>query len=579
MNIFRSPMIASAHRRLRRAGSTTIVKIRTRLQWIKYNRLIGHSGLFNRDYYLSNNPDVATTSIDPLKHYFIRGASEGRDPHPLFNTRYYLSQNPDVAEAEVNPLAHYLARGAFEGRDPHPLFSSQYYLSQNPDLAGAQVNPLVHYLARGAFEGRDPHPLFKTQYYLSQNPDLAGARVNPLVHYLARGASEGRDPHPLFSSQYYLSQNPDVAGDLVNPLVHYLARGASEGRDPHPLFNTQYYLAENSDLASAQVNPLAHYLARGASEGLDPHPNFDGNYYWRQNPDVADAGLNPLAHYVGSGIAEGLDPNPFFDTSTYLEEHPEVALKGLNPLVHYLSFGSFDLRAALRNELSESGKLPLNSDHDSNPLVSIIVLCPHPDEFLEDAVLSGLLACSYSLEIIVLVNRYADRRSLALAEELAARYNFILVRVPHVNRANARNVGRERARGKFIQFLHTVDLIVPGKIDVQIDEFRSHPELTICISDYELWDATGYKHQRVDPSAMALFPASAKPPRSSRDRDFAVPIHCALFRRECLDIPTFELIGPADQLWTFYVEQSSQSPKISLNLSILAISRIVGEIA
>ena len=79
-------------------------------------RLIAASGLFDRDWYLAQNPDVAMAGVDPLRHYLRRGALEGRDPNPFFNTAYYLEANPDVAAANINPLVHFVKYGAAEGR-------------------------------------------------------------------------------------------------------------------------------------------------------------------------------------------------------------------------------------------------------------------------------------------------------------------------------------------------------------------------------------------------------------------------------------------------------------------------------
>src|ERR1019366_3672071 len=76
----------------------------------------------------------------------------------LFDVEWYLSQNPDVATHGADPIAHYLKRGAFEGRDPSRAFSSQWYLDQNPDVRAAGFTPLIHYLRFGATEGRIPSP-------------------------------------------------------------------------------------------------------------------------------------------------------------------------------------------------------------------------------------------------------------------------------------------------------------------------------------------------------------------------------------------------------------------------------------
>jgi O-antigen biosynthesis protein len=87
------------------------------LQRRSYRRLILGSGLFDRNWYLKNYPDVRSSGVDPVLHYLKFGAMEGRDPSPLFDSDWYLQQNPDVRAAGINPLVHYVRYGAREGRD------------------------------------------------------------------------------------------------------------------------------------------------------------------------------------------------------------------------------------------------------------------------------------------------------------------------------------------------------------------------------------------------------------------------------------------------------------------------------
>ncbi len=157
------------------------------LQWLCYQRLVRASGLFDRRYYLTQNPDVERSGIDPLRHFFLCGADELRNPHPLFDLRYYLGRNRDVARSSINPLVHYLKCGASEGRDPHADFDSSFYLESNPEVRASRTNPLVHYLGPGASSGLDPSPWFDTTEYLESHPTAALRGVNPLVHYLEHG--------------------------------------------------------------------------------------------------------------------------------------------------------------------------------------------------------------------------------------------------------------------------------------------------------------------------------------------------------------------------------------------------------
>jgi hypothetical protein len=77
----------------------------------------------------------------------------------LFDSEFYLRANPDVAAARMDPLEHFLKYGQKEQRQPHPLFDP------------------VHYLA-----STNPHPLFDCDAYLKAHPEMIG---DPLEHYAA----------------------------------------------------------------------------------------------------------------------------------------------------------------------------------------------------------------------------------------------------------------------------------------------------------------------------------------------------------------------------------------------------------
>jgi pimeloyl-ACP methyl ester carboxylesterase len=148
--------------------------------------------LFDRQFYLGRNPDVAAAGVDPQAHYDQFGWREGRDPEAAFDTSFYLARNADVVAAGVNPLEHYSIIGWREGRDPNLAFDPDFYLATNPDVAVAGYEPLLHYEVYGWFEGRNPSPGFSTNSYLAHNPDVQVAGINPLEHYVQHGAEEGR---------------------------------------------------------------------------------------------------------------------------------------------------------------------------------------------------------------------------------------------------------------------------------------------------------------------------------------------------------------------------------------------------
>jgi glycosyltransferase involved in cell wall biosynthesis/2-polyprenyl-3-methyl-5-hydroxy-6-metoxy-1,4-benzoquinol methylase len=159
---------------------------------LRNRRIIERSGLFDREFYLAQNPDVATTGIDPLDHFLEHGAKEGRDPHPLFDISFYLGSYPEVAQSGKNPFVHFLRSGWKEHRRPNAFFDTGYYLTQNPDVAAAGLNPLKHYIEHGAAEGRSPSRDFDAAGYLAGHPGAAAGRFNPVEHALRSGGPAPR---------------------------------------------------------------------------------------------------------------------------------------------------------------------------------------------------------------------------------------------------------------------------------------------------------------------------------------------------------------------------------------------------
>lgn len=80
--------------------------------------LFKKSKLFDAEYYLSRNKDVADAGMSPIKHFLRYGAQERRNPSEQFDVAYYIRSNPDVRDSGINPLYHYIKYGRAEGRSP-----------------------------------------------------------------------------------------------------------------------------------------------------------------------------------------------------------------------------------------------------------------------------------------------------------------------------------------------------------------------------------------------------------------------------------------------------------------------------
>jgi SAM-dependent methyltransferase len=96
-----------SRRRKRRAQRSMVAEVQT-------------TELFDAAFYLSNNPDVAASRVNPALHFVTRGWKEGRKPSAGFDPAFYLARYRDVAAAGTNPLLHYLRSGRAERRQRLP---------------------------------------------------------------------------------------------------------------------------------------------------------------------------------------------------------------------------------------------------------------------------------------------------------------------------------------------------------------------------------------------------------------------------------------------------------------------------
>lgn len=131
---------------------------------------------FDVAYYLEANPDVARSGIEPFTHYIMYGRREGRapqfrsgadksggglsgsypGPHPLFDANYYMWANPDVARMEANPLLHYLRTGFKDGRKCRPQRWRRRYAKRAPrppiELSTTTSSVNMEKLSKGSAE-------------------------------------------------------------------------------------------------------------------------------------------------------------------------------------------------------------------------------------------------------------------------------------------------------------------------------------------------------------------------------------------------------------------------------------------
>jgi glycosyltransferase involved in cell wall biosynthesis len=152
--------------------------------------------LFDQPFYEQQCGRSFDEKLDAIQHYLSTGSNSNHYPNPLFDNQYYLSKNPDVAESCMNPLVHFVCFGAQERRNPHKCFDINYYLAQISEQTDSKVNALEHFLLNSVDNHAiNPNPNFSVKEYYQQNPDALFAKDNALVHSLYKQKEKPAQNH------------------------------------------------------------------------------------------------------------------------------------------------------------------------------------------------------------------------------------------------------------------------------------------------------------------------------------------------------------------------------------------------
>ncbi len=176
---------------------------------------------------------------------------------PLFDRKWYLAQNPDVKSKKMGAAKHYVKKGWKEGRNPSQEFDGNEYLAEFPELREKNWCPLFHYMLQ------NPHLLPKTsllEEILNKIDKITNRYNGKSKDYILIAKSK------YFNKRWYLKTYPDVKKSGMDPIEHYLKYGWKDGRNPSKLFNGEEYFNIYEDVKKAKINPLLHYEKFGKKE-------------------------------------------------------------------------------------------------------------------------------------------------------------------------------------------------------------------------------------------------------------------------------------------------------------------------
>ena len=187
---------------------------------------INYSSVYNYQYYVDHNPDVARyygdDDLGVLNHFVNCGMSEGRKASESFDVHSYYLTYPDLRRAFGKNRAayymHYINHGRREGRTATGVTQMQGAVTS---LGGINYSSVYNY-----------------QYYVDHNPDVAryygDDDLGVLNHFVNCGMSESRQASAEFNVLIYRSNYPDLQNAFKNNMkdyyLHYIKHGKSEHR-------------------------------------------------------------------------------------------------------------------------------------------------------------------------------------------------------------------------------------------------------------------------------------------------------------------------------------------------------------
>jgi glycosyltransferase involved in cell wall biosynthesis len=122
-----------------------------------------------------------------------------------------------------------------------------------------------------------------------------------------------------------------------------------------------------------------------------------------------------------------------------------------------------------------------------NPMVSVIIPTYNRAWIVKESILSVLAQTFQDYELIVVDDGSTDHTQ-AILDEFQDRIEVIHQKNSGVSAA--RNHGVDASKGKWIAFLDSDDLWMPGKLAIQTKFFASNPDIRICQTE-EIWIRNG----------------------------------------------------------------------------------------
>ncbi|KAA3661579.1 MAG: glycosyltransferase family 2 protein, partial [Chloroflexi bacterium] len=165
----------------------------------------------------------------------------------------------------------------------------------------------------------------------------------------------------------------------------------------------------------------------------------------------------------------------------------------------------------------------------TNPTVSVIIPSYNYANFLPEAVESIFNQTFQDFEVIVVDDGSTDNTQ-EVVQTFMVRDRFHYIYQENQGLAATRNTGLRAAKGDFVAFLDADDIILPNKLEVQVNWLRNNPDFGLVGSGYYYMDEHGVPIEEQRPWLRS-------PHLKIEDLLFDCPfiVHAILVKKEWVD--------------------------------------------
>lgn len=203
-------------------------------------------------------------------------------------------------------------------------------------------------------------------------------------------------------------------------------------------------------------------------------------------------------------------------------------------------------------------------------VVSVLILTYNAAEFIRES-LDSVLAQGYkNLQIVVSDDASSDGTQSIISEYCAKNPEIFTINLndKNVGITKNANIALSLCKGEFVAFHAGDDVMLPGKINAQVEYFYQNPDCVLCYHNLEIFESTTGK-------VLGYYNGLKNPPREGTVRELIVHGcfvggNAVMVRRAALPPGGYNEVFPVASDWLLWISTTINGGRIGYINKVLA---------